>query len=108
VPGCQDGSDLCGFRVSCKTAGNAGGDHGAAQLDGPAGGVPLDQLGGGGAGSVLTMATTIVIAHTCGADLEEDVRFSSHDRLRRPWRRQERGAADHGAAERERRLEHGC
>ena len=53
---------MCGFRVSCKTAGNAGGDHGAAQLDGPAGGVPLDQLGGGGAGSVLTMATTIVIA----------------------------------------------
>ena len=42
-----------------------------------------------------------------GADLEEDVRFSSHDRLRRPRRRRDRGAAGHRVAGRGRRIEHG-
>src|SRR6185437_13199655 len=31
VPGCEDGGDLLGFGVSCRTAGNAGADHDPAE-----------------------------------------------------------------------------
>ena len=55
----------------------------------------------GADGGLVTvdLDATIVIAHSerrSGADLEEDVRFSSHDRLRRPRRRHVRHAKDRG------------
>jgi Transposase DDE domain group 1 len=57
----------------------------------------------------IDLDATIVIAHSQGtglSHLEEDLWLPSHDRLRRSWRRRERGAAGHRAAGRECGLQH--
>ena len=68
----------------------------------------------GADGGLVTvdLDATIVIAHSEKEEAAPTWKktldlFSSHDRHRRP-RRRERRAAGHRAAERERRLEHGC
>jgi hypothetical protein len=66
----------------------------------------------GADGNLVTvdLDATIVIAHSerrSHADLEEDGRLSPDDRLRRSWRRRERGSAGHRAQGGERRVQHG-
>ena len=66
--------------------------------------------GADGGPVIIGLDATIVIAHAekqeAAPTWEEDVRLPSRDRLRRPRRRGERGAAGHRAEGRERRIEH--